>query len=122
MHLTLAPAQNGLNPQEQLAHAERLHHVVVRAELETDHAIDLFALRRQHHHRDCPRPRTFLELLADLRSGNIGKHQIEQNEIGSLPARQAQPFCSELRDDGIVAGLFQVVGKDLLQILLIFDH
>ena len=38
--------------KQELAHAERLHHVVVGAELEADDAVDLLALRRQHHDRE----------------------------------------------------------------------
>ena len=49
--------QHRPEPQHELADAERLRHVVVRAELEADHAVDLLALRREHHHRHVPRAR-----------------------------------------------------------------
>src|SRR5262245_39732593 len=121
-HLTLAAAQNGLNAQEELAHAEWLHHVVVRAELEADDAIDLLTFGRQHHHGNSASRRTFLELLTDLRARHVGKHQVEQDEIRSLFASEAESLGSEIRHDGVVACLLEVVCKDLLKILLVFDH
>ena len=46
--LALRAPQDRLHAQEQLAHAEGLDDVVVGAELEADHAIDLLALGREH--------------------------------------------------------------------------
>ena len=46
-----APKQR-LDAGEELHHVERLHQVVVRAELETHHAVDDLAPCGQHQHRD----------------------------------------------------------------------
>jgi hypothetical protein len=46
-----APARDGADARHDLAREERLHHVVVRAELEADDPIDLIAARRQHQNR-----------------------------------------------------------------------
>src|SRR6267143_6239808 len=48
-----APApQDRFDARDELAHAERLAHIVVRAELEADEAIDFLDFRRHHHYRD----------------------------------------------------------------------
>ena len=48
---TTAP-QRGPHPRDQLAEPERLGHVVVGADLEPDHRVDLRVARRDHDDRD----------------------------------------------------------------------
>jgi hypothetical protein len=120
--LALAAPQDGLNSEEQFAHAERLDDVVVGAELEADDPVDLFALCGKHHHGNAARRRAFLELLAHLRSRHVREHQVEQHEIGPLLASKLEPLGTELGHDGVMAGLLEVVSEDLLEVLLVFDH
>ena len=53
----LRPAQHGAHPDGQLARRERLDDVVVGAELESDHAIELLGPGRQQDDRDVARRR-----------------------------------------------------------------
>ena len=47
----LRPPQHGLDARDQLARAEGLGHVVVGAELEAEHPVDLLVARRERDHR-----------------------------------------------------------------------
>ncbi len=69
---------DGADTRHQLAEAKRLHHVVVGAELEQQHAIKLFAARRQHDDRNV---RTVAQHAADVGAVDVGKSEIEQHEI-----------------------------------------
>src|SRR5579872_4205883 len=42
------PAQECVNPGEQFPHAERLGHIIVRAQIQADHLVDLLSLGGQH--------------------------------------------------------------------------
>ena len=51
-HCILAAAQDGFDPRDQLAAAERLREVIVGPHLQADDAVDLLALSGQHDDRD----------------------------------------------------------------------
>jgi hypothetical protein len=76
-----AAAQHGAHAQHQLADAERLDHVVVGADLEADDDVDLLGLGGHHDHRQAPRPLAGADLLAHLRAGHVGEHEVEQDEV-----------------------------------------
>ena len=87
-------AEQRADPQDQLAHAERLDDVVVGADLEADDAVDLLALRGAHDHRDVARALLLAQSPADLGAGEIRQHQIEHDHVGQRiggRARQALP-------------------------------
>src|SRR5437773_448769 len=74
-----APAQDRLHPQDQLPHRERLHDVVLGAELEPEDAIDLFAPRGEHEHRNAARLRLRLQRATDLVAGEVRQHEVEDD-------------------------------------------
>ena len=71
--VALRAAQHARDAREQLHQRERLGHVVVGAELEAAHAIELRAARRKHDHRH-PARRAFARAdpPADLEAIEIG--------------------------------------------------
>ena len=80
------PAQHRLDSQGQFARAERLGHVVVRAEFEPDDPIRLAAQRREHddrHLADLARMPA-----ADLEPVDARQHQVEHQQVrtGSSPS------------------------------------
>ena len=119
--LALRAPQDRLHAEQELAHAERLHDVVVGAELEADDAIDLLALRGEHDDLGVARRRVALQRLADLGARDVGQHEVEQDEVGPLLAREAEPFFALARDEDLVALLAEVVVEDLLDVGLILD-
>jgi hypothetical protein len=68
----------------------RLSDVVVRAELEAEHAVDLLAPRGQQNDGDHPRLVTGPHLLQDLDPGQLWEHPIQDDEVGRFPAEELQ--------------------------------
>ena len=73
-----ARRKHRLDPRDQLARTERLHHVVVRADLEADDAVHLGAHGRQHDDR---RPVSLAQLLAENKPAIARHHEIEHDEV-----------------------------------------
>ena len=82
-------AQDRLDPQQQLAQAVGLDHVVVGAQLEPDHPIDLVPLGRDHDDGDVLGRRVALEPAADLHPRDVREHEIEQDQIGAVLGHRA---------------------------------
>ena len=79
--------QDGPDPGEQLAEAERLDHVIVRTELEPDDAVDLLALRGDDDDRDV---RARAQLPAHLGAVDVGEAEVEQHEIGRVRGQRVR--------------------------------
>ena len=83
----------------ELAQAERLGDVVVGAELEADHLVDLGVLGREHDDRhaglgpDDP---------AHLDARQLRQHQVEQDEVRPLGAEQRERLAAVGGGDGPV--------------------
>src|SRR5438552_10058799 len=69
--------------RDELARAERLRHVVVRADPEPDLEIRLRVSSREHQDRNVAFP---LDLAADLEAIEPGEHQVEDDEVRTEPA------------------------------------
>jgi hypothetical protein len=76
-------AQHRPHPQGQLAHAERLDHVVVRADLEADDPIDLGVLGRAHHDRQLAGALVLAQPAAHLGAREVGQHQVQHDDVGA---------------------------------------
>ena len=93
-----AGAQHRADAKDQLADAERLDDVVVGAQLEADHAIDLLALCGQHHDRRLAGAcLAAADPAADLGARDVGQHQVQQNDVGREALHRRQPVrCHSL--------------------------
>ena len=74
----MAAPQDGPDARNQLATAEGFGQVVVGAHFQTDHAIDLVALGRQHDDRDTG---FSPDAAAQGQAVLTRQHQVEENEI-----------------------------------------
>ena len=116
-----APEQRA-NAQDQLAHAVRLHDVVVRADLEADDAVDLLAPRGAHDHRDLPRALLIAEAPADLGAGEIRQHEIEHDHVGQrIRAGAREAVAAVVRDAHREALGLEVVLERRGEIDFVFD-
>ena len=70
--------EHGLDAQDQLAHAEGLDHVVVGAQLEEDHAVDLVTASRDHDDRHGG---PLAQLLAHHAPVHVRQAEVEQHEV-----------------------------------------
>ena len=79
--------QHGLDPGYQFPRAEGFDHIVVRAQREPGHPVDLLAPCREHDYRHLRRlPQT----AADLPSVHFRNHQVEDHQVGVVPAGKDQ--------------------------------
>ena len=111
--------QHGVDPQDQLARAERLADVVVRAGLETHHPVGLLPQRGQHDHGHVaagPQP------TADLQAVDAGQHQVEHDQVGGGVAHHAQRGLAVGRLDHLVLVGAQVGDDHLTHGVVVVDH
>src|SRR5206468_2653250 len=76
--LRLEPPPDGADPGDQLAQAERLDDVIVRAELQTDDAVRLLRARGDDDDRDA---QALAQRTADHEAIDIRQPKIEQHDI-----------------------------------------
>ena len=84
----LLAAQQSLGPCDELAHRERLGHVVVGAHAEADQHVGLVVAGGQHEHRH----RTFrLDASAHLEPVQTREHDIQDDDVRTQRARHGDP-------------------------------
>ena len=79
------PAQEGLHPSHELAHAERLRQVVVGADGQADDEVGLVVAGGEHQHRDVA---VLLDAAAHLQAVEAREHQVEEHQVGVQERRQ----------------------------------
>ena len=75
----LDPAEQRVDPGDELAAAERLGEVVVGADGQPDDEVGLGVARGQHQHRHRPVP---LDLAAHVEAVEPRQHEVEHDEVG----------------------------------------
>ena len=89
-----AVAQRHAEPRHQLAHAERLHQVVVGTGVERGDLVLLARARRQDEDRDL---RPLAQAPDDLRTVEVRQPEIEDHDVGLARRRLDQPALAGLR-------------------------
>jgi hypothetical protein len=113
-----APEQ-GLDPAHQLAQAERLGEVVVGAEFEADHLVDLVVARGQDEDRHLGARRA--EPAEDLEAVHARQADVEHDEVGRLVDREVEALLAGPRDRDLVALLLQGVLDAARDRVLVLD-
>jgi hypothetical protein len=110
-----------MHTRHQLAHAERLGHVVVGPEPEPDENVGFRIPRGEHQDRDGP---IVLDPPADLEPVEYGEHHVQDHEVGLDPLAEVdprrpvggdldrEPFLAEARGDSSGDGLFVFDDRD----------
>jgi hypothetical protein len=117
--VVLAAPQHGPDPGDQLAVAERLGHVVVGADLQPDHLVDLRVAGGDHDHgnaRDLP------QLAAHLDAGETGQHEVEQHDVRAGASELVQTGTTVAGSDDLVPFAAQHVRGGLAVALLVLDE
>src|SRR2546427_2468077 len=118
----LAPAHDCPDPCDELPRRERLRHVVVGAELESENLVPFLDPARDHDHGDSGEIRVLLEAPADLPAVQLGHHDVEQDHVRTDLARQPQSVGAVRRQDDIVALLGEVVADELGDVVLVLHQ
>jgi hypothetical protein len=115
-----APQQRA-HARDELARAERLRHVVVRAELEPGDALRFLAARRQHDHGNRRSGGILAQRLTHEQAVHPRQHQIEQHQRRrrrlDLRERCGPRRCHV---DGM-SRFLQVVRDQIRDVLVVFD-
>ena len=112
-------AQNCADAASELADREGLRDVVVGAELEPEHLVDLVVARRQHDDRDGG---AGSEPAAHLEAVEAGQHHVEHHQVDGLLREPAQRLLAVARLDDRIALPLQRIGQELLDGLLVVDQ
>ena len=113
-----AAAQHGADAGDQLARRVRLGDVVVGAELEPDHLVDLVVLGADHDHRHVG---GLPDLAADLGARDAGQHQVEQHDVGAGAVELRQRIMAGGGDGHLEPLLAEHVGEGIAVALLVLD-
>ena len=107
----LGAAQRGLDAAAELAHGERLGDVVVGAELEPEHLVDLLRLGGEHDDRH---RRARAQPAADLEPVEHRQHHVEHDQVEGLLGEAVQRLAAVVGADHLVAVLAQGIGEQRL--------
>jgi hypothetical protein len=117
----LAALQEPARPEDQLPRREGLGHVVVGAQLEPQHPVDLLAPGGQQDDRRHPRLALAADLLEDVDAGQLGEHPVEHDQVEPLAPHRLERGEPIVRDPDLEPFLRQDVPQQLGDVDLIFD-
>ena len=86
----MAAPQQRANTRHQLTHTERLGQVIVGARIESQYLVAFLAARRQHQDRRVGVRRLAADCATDGDAVETGQHQIENDQIESMLAREVE--------------------------------
>ena len=111
--------QHRVDPGNQFARIERLRQVVVGAHFQTDDAIDVLALGRQHDDRH--RFAGAAQPPAHGESILAGQHEVEHDEVGRV-ALELAVEVARVGERGDLESLFaQIAGQQVAQADVVVD-
>ena len=117
--LDLVAAQHGAHPGEQLARAERLGNVIVRAKLEPHHAIRLLVAPREEHDRHV---RPFAKRARELHPILARQLEVEQHQVDRLALEHLEHLAPGRADRYAQIVLAQVFDHQLAHADVVIDH
>ena len=100
-----AAAKHGRHPGKQLAQRKGLGDVVVGAQLQPDHLVDLTFLCRQHDDRDIA---LLAEDATNLEAVQLGEHEVQQDQVRARAAGLGHAVGAVLGDGHRVSLFLEV--------------
>ena len=99
------PAKLCFHSRHQLQWIERFRNIIIRSQRKPGDLIHVFRLRRQHDHRKC----IFLpDLLEDLESVNIRKHNIQDRKIDLRTVNTVQCILAVVKFEYFVLVILEI--------------
>jgi len=117
--IAVGPPQQRLDPAHQLAQAVRLRQVVVGAQLEPDHLVDLVVAGRQDEDRRLRARGT--EPPQDLKPVDPRQADVEDDEVRGLVRREVEALLAAPGDGDLVALLLERVLDAARDRIFVFD-
>ena len=111
----IAPV-DGLDARDKLLRLEGLNDVIVRAELEAEHAVERFALGGKHDDGKIARAADF---AADLPAVHAGQHDIQQHQMRRVLAEHIDSRIAAIGGFDLVAFFFQIKPHQLHDIRIV---
>ncbi len=112
-------AKHRADARDELDHRERLGEVIVGADLETDHGVELGVARGQHDHRDVALP---ADRAAHRQAIHARQHEIEDHQVGFGRAEDLETFFAVLRCRDLVPFASQGVADGVTEVGLVIDE
>ena len=105
---------------EELLEIEWLRDVIIGSEVESAELVGFLHTRRKNHDwhsTSLPQGSAQLEAV-----GAAWQHQVQEDQVGQLHLRLAQPLLAVVGHHDLIALTLQVVGQDLSQAALVLDN
>ena len=113
------PAEDRLDAAAELPDGEGLRDVVVGAQLQAEHLVDLLGLGGQH---DDGHGAAGADPAADVEAVELGQHHVQHDEVEAAVAQARESLPSVQGRDHVVALLAQRIREQLLDRSLIVDE
>lgn len=108
-----------MDSSKKLAMRERLHQVVVGSQFQPDDSVGFASLAA---HDDRGNPTTILKAPQHLKSGEAGKDQVQDNQVGALAGQQTQHRFAVADSGDAKAILLQDVSDDRPKLSVVVDY
>ena len=111
----------GPNPRQQLARAERLRDVVVAADLQSQHTIELLASGREEEDRNIGCGCIRAELAAEVEAVAIGQHDVQKDQVRAVILDRLKGSGQPVEYYNRIAVVTEVVLEEGTKISIVFD-
>src|SRR5713226_2029414 len=117
----LRAAEQRFDACQQFTRAERLGDVIVGAHLEAHDAVGFFATRGEHEDGETIERVIPANFPADIEAGNLGKHEVEKQEIRRRFLQGAQAAAAVERGIDLKTFVREIVANQFDDIAVVFD-
>ena len=111
--------QHRADTSNQLTRRIRLRHIVISAQFQTEHLIQLRILSGQHDNRD---RRHLTQLTAHLHTGHARKHHIQQHQIRALAVKHRQSIQTVVHNNRLETLTTQQKRKGIREGLFVLNN
>ena len=110
----------GPNPREQLARAERLRDVVVAADLQAQHTVELLASGGEEQDRNIGCGCVRAEPAAEVEAVAVGQHYVQKNQVRAVILDRLKGSGQPVEYHNGIAAVAQVVLEERTKISIVF--
>ena len=118
----LAPRKDFFDAEQKFARTERLGQVIVRAQFQAEHPVNLRGLGREHDDGNPGGGRIEPQRLANLKTVHLRQHHVEHDQIRRLSPDFFQCLRAVRRRAHGIAGLLEVELHQFNRFRLIIHH